>query len=182
MVFKKHFSVILTIVALFILVSAAPAQLKLGYVDSQRILSANAAAQDASKKLETESNRWTQELQKMEQDIKTKMESLDQQSLLLSEEKKQERMQELQNMQIEAQKYQNDKWGENGEAYQLREQLLKPVIDAINTAIHKVGQDGGYDFIFDTVNGNVLYAQDKYDLTELVIEELGKAKTTGQTQ
>ena len=153
---------------------AVHAQLKLGYVDSQQILQADVSYQDAQKKLETETSKWTQELQRMDQEMKDKMAALDQQSLLLSEEKKQEKYQELQNLQIEAQQYQYEKFGDNGEAFRLRKQLLEPVFEKINGVIHKVGEDGGYDFIFDTVNGNVLYAQPKFDLTEMVIEELKK--------
>ena len=153
---------------------SAFAQLNLGYVDSQRILATNEAALDAQKKLEAESSKWTQELQKKEQEIKDKANMLDQQSLLLSDEKKQEKLQELQQLQQEAQRYQYEKWGDNGEAYRLRQQLLEPVIDKINVAIHKIGDDGGYDFIFDTINGNLLHADPKYDLTDQVIEELEK--------
>ncbi|MBN1779765.1 OmpH family outer membrane protein [bacterium] len=178
---KKIFAAGLAVVFLFC-AGSVMAQLKLGYVDSQRILASNEAAQDAQKKLETETGKWTQELQKMEQEIQGKVESLEQQSLLLSEEKKQERIQELQNLQLQAQQYQYEKFGENGEVYTLRKQLLEPVIEKINTAIHKVGEDGGYDFIFDTVNGNVLYAQDKYDLTDQVIEELEKGKAASSTK
>lgn len=151
------------------------AQLKLGYVDSQRILSTNADAKDAQQKLEAEATKWTQELQRMEQKIKEKMETLEQQSLLLSDEKKQERIQELQNLQEQAQQYQIEKWGDNGEAFKLRKQFLEPVYEKINAAIHQVGEEGNYDFIFDTVNGNLLYSPNEYDLTDLVIEELEKA-------
>ncbi len=150
------------------------AQLKLGYVDSQLILSADESYQDAQKKLEAETAKWTQELQRMDQEMKDKAASLDQQSLLLSEEKKQERYQELQNLQLEAQQYQYEKFGDSGEAFRLRKQLMEPVFEKINGIIHKVSEEGGYDFVFDTVNGNVLYAQPKYDLTDLVIEELQK--------
>jgi outer membrane protein len=161
---------------------AVHAQLKLGYVDSQQILAAEESYQDAQKKLEAETSKWTQELQRMDQEMKDKMQSLEQQSLLLSEEKKQERYQELQNLQIEAQQYQYEKFGDNGEAFRLRKQLLEPVFEKINAVIHTVGEDGGYDFIFDTVNGNVLYAQDKFDLTELVIEELKKGAASKATE
>jgi len=177
---KKNLIILMSLVLLLSSASAF-AQLKLGYVDSQRILSTNADAKDAQQKLETEAAKWTQKLQDMEQEIKDKMESLEQQSLLLSEEKKQERIQELQNLQAEAQQYQYDKWGDNGEAFRLRKQYLEPVYDKINTAIHKVGEEGNYDFIFDTVNGNLLHAQDKYDLTDLVIEELEKATASSST-
>ena len=51
----------------------------------------------------------------------------------------------------------------------------RDVLQKINDAIKKIGDEGGYDFIFDTVAGNILYAQEKYDLTERVLEELRKS-------
>ena len=101
--------------------------------------------------------------------------------MLLSEEKKLERQQELQTLALEAQKYQNDKWGEQGEYFKLREQLLKPIIDKINGVINQVGEEEDYDFIFDTVEGNLVFAKDKFDLTDRILEELEKeeAENTG---
>ncbi|MBN2105312.1 OmpH family outer membrane protein [bacterium] len=180
--FNRRTAVLLFCLVLLFSTGSVFAQLKLGYVDSQRILSTNADAKDAQQKLEAEAAKWTQELQRMEQEIKEKMETLEQQSLLLSEEKKQERIQELQGLQEQAQQYQLNKWGDNGEAFKLRQQFLGPVYEKINAAIHKVGEEGSYDFIFDTVNGNLLYAENKYDLTDLVIEELEKATASTSSE
>ena len=150
------------------------AQSKIGYINSQKILATYPAAVDAQKKLEAESNKWGQELQKMEADFQSKKEELEQQSLLLSEEKKRERALALENLATEAQKFQNDKWGEQGEFFRRREELLKPVIDQINEVINQIGDEENYDFIFDSLEGNLLFAKDKYDLTDQVLEELEK--------
>jgi outer membrane protein len=150
------------------------AQLKIGYVNSQKILTTLPEAIDAQKKLEGESNKWSQELQAMEEEFKTTQEQLEQQSLLLSDTKKQERAQELQNLYVKMQQYQNDKWGENGEYFKRKEELFMPVISSINDAINKIGEDEKYDYIFDSVAGNILHAKEKYDLTEFVLEELEK--------
>lgn len=159
-----------------LLVSAqVQAELKLGYVDSQKILSEYQAAIEAQQKLEKESNEWGQELQKMNEKFRELQEQLDQQSLLLSEAKKKEKAQELQNLALEIQQYQNEKWGDSGEFFRRREALLKPVFDSINEVIHKLGEDEGYDYIFDTVSGNILHAKQKYDITERVLAELEKA-------
>ncbi len=153
----------------------AQAQMKIGYIDSQKILSEYQAAIEAQQKLEKESQEWGQELQKMNERFRELQEQLDQQSLLLSEAKKKEKTQELQNLALEIQQYQNEKWGDSGEFFRRRETLLKPVFDSINEVIHKLGEDEGYDYIFDTVSGNILHAKQKYDLTDQVLAELEKA-------
>lgn len=158
------------------------AETKIGYIDSQRILSTYPPAVDAQKELEGESSKWGQELQKMNEEFQMLQEQLDQQSLLLSEEKKRERAQELQNLALKIQQYQNEKWGEQGEFFKRREELLKPVFDQINEAIKKVGYDEDYDYIFDTVSGNILHAKEKYDLTDRILDELEKISTTSTSK
>ena len=167
----------LIILILFVFAERGLAQIKIGYIDSQKILSSYAPAIDAEKQLETENNKWSEQLKQMEADFQVQKEKLEQQSLLLSDEKKREKQQELQKLAFDAQQLQNEKWGEQGEYFKVREQLLKPIIDNINAAINEISKDEGYDFVFDTVAGNLLYAEDKYDLTDKVLEELEKEES-----
>ena len=151
------------------------AQLKLGYVNSQAVLAQYQPAIDAQKKLEEEAAKWAQELGVMENDIRSIQERLEQQSLMLSDAKKEELQQDIQTKMMQYQQYQNDKWGEQGEFARRRAELLQPIIDKINEVIQSVGTEGGYDFIFDTVAGNILYAPEKkYDMTEIILAELNK--------
>lgn len=160
------------------------AQAKIGYVDSQKILSTFAAALDAQKKLEEENATWDQELKKMNEDFKALQVQLEQQSLLLSEAKKKEKAQELQAAALKIQQFQTRKWGEGGEFFKRRGELMQPIIDRINQVIHRIGEEEDYDFIFDTVAGNIIHAKEKYDITEAVLEELEKEAppTTTTTQ
>ena len=61
---------------------------------------------------------------------------------------------------------------------------MQPIIGSINQVIHRIGEEEGYDFIFDSVAGNILHAKEKYDITEAVLEELEKEAppTTTTTQ
>ena len=57
---------------------------------------------------------------------------------------------------------------------QKREQLVQPLLQDLDTAIKEVGKEGGYVFIFDTNGGgNILYAQEQDDVTDLVKAKLG---------
>ncbi|NQT26388.1 OmpH family outer membrane protein [candidate division KSB1 bacterium] len=156
------------------LTGSAFAQLKTGYVNSQAVLAQYQPAIDAQKKLEAEAAKWAQELGAMETDIRSTQERLEQQSLMLSDVKKEELQQEIQNKMMQYQQFQNEKWGEQGEFARRRAELLQPIIDKINTVIQDVGDAGGYDYIFDTVAGNLLYAQEKHDVTEAILAELNK--------
>ncbi|MBN2201980.1 OmpH family outer membrane protein [bacterium] len=166
------------------LAGSAAGQAKLGYVDSPRILASYGPALDAQKKLDGENTQWVQELQKMQEDLQTMQQKLEQQSLLLSDAKKRESAQELQNLALKAQQFQQDHWGDQGKFFQRRGELLQPVFDKINEVINKVGEEGGYDFIFDTQAGNLLYAKSSHDLTADILARLEKesASTAGKAK
>jgi outer membrane protein len=152
-----------------ILSQPVSAQTKFRYIDSQKILTSLPEYADIQKELDTENAAWVQELQKMDQDIRNLKEQIDQQSLMLSEAKRIEKNQELQALYQKAQNYQTQKWGERGEAFQRQQELLKPLIDKIQKVIDRIAEEEDYDFIFDTVAGNVLFA-----ITEDVLKELEK--------
>lgn len=55
-----------------------------------------------------------------------------------------------------------------------REELLKPILDKVDTAIKAVGKENGFLFIFDTAIPNViLFADEPLDVTDKVKAKLG---------
>ena len=178
-----HLRIVIAIFIVFCCTIISFGQSKIGYVDSQKILSTFVDAIDAQKKLEAENGQWEQELRKMNDALTKLNDELEQKSLLLSEEKKKEKEQEIQAEARRIQQFQNQKWGENGEYFKRRSELYQPVIEKINRVIHRIGEEEEYDFIFDTVAGNILHGNEKYDLTDMVLSELEKEPTTStQTQ
>jgi Skp family chaperone for outer membrane proteins len=96
----------------------------------------------------------------------------------LSEEKKKEKLRDLQNKATEIDKYKYEKLNpEGGEFYRKNQELFKPIIDKINNVINKVGTDEEYDLILDASSGAILHALPKYDLTSLILDELNKGVT-----
>ena len=62
--------------------------------------------------------------------------------------------------------------GPEGEIYRKQAELVGPVLEKIKSVIEKVGKENEYDYIFDTVAGNILYAEPVHDLTDKVLYEL----------
>ena len=54
-----------------------------------------------------------------------------------------------------------------------QEELLQPIIDKVDQAIKKVGEDNGYDYIFNTNAGHIIHSKDSDDVTALVKKVLG---------
>lgn len=167
-------------------VQPALAQLKIGYVNSNKVLEVYKEAIDVRKKLQELDAQWQREAKDMEKQVKDMQDQLEAQSLLLSEERKNEKQQEIQTLYMKYQQFLNEKWGQQGEGVKKEVEFIQPVYDKINKAIQKIGLELGYNYIFDVVAGNILYAsEDQPDLTEKLIEELNKglpAATTTATE
>lgn len=177
----RHFTKA-SMVILLVLLVAAPGfgqKLKIGYVHSQKLLTTFQDAIDANKKLEEIDRQWKQEGLEMQKEIERLNEQFETQSLLLSEAKKKEKQQEIQNLYMRIQQFQQEKYNpQNGEIYKKQAELMQPVYDKINDVIKKIGEDEKYDLILDTAAGNILHVSEAVtDLTERVLEELNKGQS-----
>ncbi len=174
----KRFNLLsaMCVVALLLIASTGNALAqKIGFINSQKILATYKEAQDAQERLDKINREWEAEGREMQKTFQELGEQLESQSLLLSEERQKEKQQELQTLYMKIQQFQAEKWGQSGEYYRKQDEIMQPIIDKIDSAIKKIGEEEKYDYIFDTVAGNIVYASaSQKDLTELVIEELEK--------
>jgi len=173
---KTRYALLVFALSLF-LAFPAMAQ-KLAYVQSQRILSEYQEYVDAQNKLNKIRNDYDTQYQNMLKEYNDLLQEIDSQSLLLSPEKKQEKQREAQEKATNIEKFKYDKLGPQGEFYKKTMELTKPIIDKINKLISKIGDEEGYDFIFDASSGALLHALPKYDITDQVIAELNKETAT----
>lgn len=149
-------------------------ELKIGYINSQKILAEYQEFVTAQRTLDEERQKWIEEARKKEQELERMEDELENQSLLLSEEKKAEKLQDIQTKYMEYQRFQQEIWGETGKLYQRNKELTQPIVDKVNAIITKIGKDNDYDLIFDAAVGNIVYAKDDYDITEVVLDNLNK--------
>ena len=150
------------------------AQEKFAFVNSQKILADFQEAIEVQNKLEEIRNQYEAEYQKMVQDYQTMAEEIESQSLLLSEEKKQEKLRIAQQKAMDIDKYKYDKLGPEGELYRKNLEFTKPIYDKINKVIQTIGDEEEIDFIFDASQGALLWALPKYEITDRIIEQLNK--------
>jgi len=151
------------------------AQLKMGYVNSDAILEQYSGTKAAEEELRKQYAKWEQEASKKEQNIRNMQENLDKQALLLSEDRKAQIRKELQDSMMIYQKFLQDKFGQQGEAAQKNNELLRPIVEKVNAVINKIATDENYDYIFDSKAG-VVFAKKSYDLTDKVIKVLNSGK------
>ena len=160
-----------------VLLSSAFAVIKIGYVDSNEIMSNFEEVRQVQVDLEKEQRRLEGDFNNLVSRLDSLKQDYERQRLLMSETRRNEKENEITNMEKSIQKFQLDKFGPEGEIYRKQNLLLKPVLEKIDKAIQNVGSEQGYDFILDAMSGALLYALDSHNLTEDVMDEL--SKTTG---
>lgn len=152
------------------------AELKIGYINSEVIFEQFEGTKAAQDKFNNEVAKWEQEASKKQKEIKDLKDQLDKQSLLLSNERKKDLSDSLENKMIAYQKFLQDKFGQKGEALEKNEELTKPIIEKINKIIEKIAKDENYDYIFDARAGGLVFAKKTYDLSDRVLALLAKEK------
>jgi len=155
------------------------ADLKIGFIDSERIFSEYAGTQEAQKSF----NREVQELTKTAREKKTEIDDLqrklDSQGPMLSEAKRDEQNQVLQKKIGEYDAFVQKNWGPQGSVSRLNEQYLKPIVDRVHKIVTTFGSDEGYSIILDAADGNIIYGDHALDLTDRVLEQLRKEDSSG---
>ncbi len=151
---------------------AYKADLKIGYVHSTKIFAEHSEAIEAQKKIEAEQQQVQQQYQLKQEDFQKKVKQFENQSLMLSDAKKAEIQKELQDLQVEIYNFEQENFGQGGALETRWQDMMKPVVDKVQVAIDKIGTEQGYDIIFDTKSGLLLYANDEFDITEIVVEAL----------
>ncbi len=152
--------------------SAAPAQaqLKVGYVNSQRILAETPAFADVRATLEREFTPLRAEIDSLEARLSRGDEELRAQQATLTEAARQQRQQALQQQLAQYQQ----RTQQIQQQLQGREQeLVAPVMLRIRGILEEVRAAGGFSFIIDPPDGLMVAVDPALDVTNDVIRRLG---------
>ena len=63
---------------------------------------------------------------------------------------------------------------QSGSIARKQNDFMTPVINDINEILTRIGENEGYDFILDAEQGGVLFANEKHDISDYILEELNK--------
>ena len=162
------------LIIILFLFSVSFADTKIGYIDSQVIMTQYEDVQQVQVELEKEQKRLEVVYKKSVNSYDSLKQALDMGSIILSKEKINQMENQLLQKQKEIEDFQLKYFGPQGELYKMQERLLQPILQVIDTAIQNVGKEKGYDYIFDAVQGSIVYALDANNLTADILEELKK--------
>ena len=152
---------------------------KFAYVDSDYILSNIPEYGDAQAELEALSTKWNDEVKAIYDKVSEMYKKYQTEMVLLSEDQKRAREQDIINKEQEAKNLQMQYFGSDGQLYQKRTELIQPIQEKIYTALNELSQTKGYTFVFDLASGtSILYASDRADISDDVLDQLSNVMQT----
>lgn len=166
----KKIIISLTMVLFF--TSLALAQTKLGIIDVKKVVYTSEPGQQAKKELQKNTEKMKQNLRRQKEELDKLREELQNQSLVLSQEAKQDK--EL----AFKRKYRD--FQDMLRAYQRKaaleeKKLFQPILNSLFKLIDEYGKKHKFTLILDTRNPALLYADDAIDITKEIIVELNRA-------
>jgi outer membrane protein len=143
-------------------------------IDSKYILDKLPDYKDAQQKLDQFSKMWQQEIDQKSADLYKMYKDYDAEKVMLSDELRKKREDEIFNKEKEVRDLQRKRFGYQGDLFKKREELIKPIQDKVYNAIQKLAVAKLYDFILDKSEGiTVIFADPKLDRSDDVLKELG---------
>ncbi len=143
-------------------------------IDTKYILDKLQDYKDAQKKLDQFSEQWQKEVDAKQADLNRMYRDYDAEQVMLSDELKKKREDELFNKEKELRDLQRQRFGYEGDLFKKRQELIKPIQDKVYNAVQKLAVDRGYDFILDKSEGiTVIFADPKLDRSDDVLKALG---------
>ena len=150
-------------------VAVQAAELKIGFIDAERINRESAPAELASKRLEKEFAPRAQELQRRESQIKNLQAQLEKESMTMSESDRRAKESELQRISLDFQRLQR----EYREDLNLRRnQELQALFERANRVIKQIAESEKFDLIVQ----EAVYRSPRIDITERVLKALASER------
>jgi len=147
------------------------------FVDSEYILKNIPAYEAANEQLSQLSAQWQKEIEQKYQEVSDLYEAYQTENVFLSNEMKKKREDEIVEKEKQARLLQKKYFGQQGELFKKREELVKPIQDEIFNAISEIAGEKNYAAVFDKASGiGIMFSDPKYDISDMVLERLGFKK------
>lgn len=180
---KSRVLFLVVIISLISFVSTAQRGVRIAYIDTEFILENIPEYQEANTQLENKVQKWKKEIEQRLADIESKKKQLNNESVLLTKELYEERLEDISFEEAEILDYQQDRFGPNGDLMIQKKQLIQPIQDQIFSAIQEIGDKQKYDFIFDkSADVVMLYSNKRFDMSELVIRSITRSSKRTQAK
>lgn len=159
--------------ACFAFVTSVNAQ-RIAHVDVNKILESDPAYTQAQEELDKLASRWRRQVAEEYDKIKGMYNRYQAEQVLMSEETRRQKQEEIENKEKEVREMQKNKFGPEGELFKKRQELVRPIQDKVYKAIEDFASDKGFDYVFDKgSNAGMIFASERYEKTNDILKILG---------
>ena len=145
---------VFVLVALTLAAMSVSAQVKLGHIETQKLIQAMPEWTAAQKTFEEEQKKVNTELNSLREQFQTKLAEYSEKMKTYSEAMRATTEEELQGLQQRIQRFQETAMAQ---LEKTQNDLMQPVMEKALNAIKEVGKENGFTYIFD-MNAGILYA------------------------
>ncbi len=147
---------------------------KIAIVDVSAILSNMDDYKKAQQQLDDLAAKWRREIAEEYDEIKGMYNKYQAEQVLLSDEVRRQREDEIMNKETEVRELQKRKFGPEGSLFKKRQELVQPIQERVFNAIEDYADSKGYDFIFDKGSSSgMIFSNSRYDKTDDIKAQLG---------
>ncbi len=148
---------------------------RIAIVDITRVLEEMPDYKLAQTELDNIAAQWRQQIALEYDQIKAMYNKYQAEQVLLSEEARAKREEEIMAREQQARDMQKDKFGAQGALFRKRQDLVQPIQERVYGAIQTYADDRGFDFIFDKGGSSgLIFSNDDYDKTDDIIRLVNK--------
>jgi outer membrane protein len=163
---------LITLMMLFTAWSAYPQ--KYAYVDTDYIMENIPEYKDAQDELDALSVEYQKEIEAKYADIDKMYRDFQAESVLLPDDIKKKKEEEIVGKEKEVKELQKKRFGKDGDLFQKREELVKPIQEKIYNAIADIATDENFAFVFDKAGSlTILFVNPKFDISDDVLDKVG---------
>ncbi len=163
---------ILLATAALLLAFTANAQ-RIATVNINEILESMEDYQKAQQKLDDLAAKWQREINEEYDKIKGMYSRYQAESVLMSEEVRRQKEEEIMLKEKEVREMQKAKFGPEGALFKKRQELVRPIQDSVYEAIEDFANTKGFDFIFDKGgSAGIIFSNSRFDKTAEIIKAL----------
>jgi len=147
---------------------------KYAIIDTRYILDKMPQYKEAQQRLDSIAAGWQKDIDGKQADLDKMYKDYEAEQVMLSDELKKKREDQLFNREKELRDLQRKRFGFEGDLFKKRQELVKPIQDKVYNAVQKISVQRGYDFVLDKSEGiTIIFADPKLDKSEDVLKELG---------
>lgn len=147
---------------------------RFAYVDTEYILMHIPEYLSAQKQLDDLSVKWQEEVDQRFAEVERMYKAYQEDQVLLSEEMRRRREDEIIDKELETKEFQRQKFGFEGDLFKEKIRLIQPIQERVSNAIQQIAGEQALDMVLDK-GGEVmfLYANPRLDKSNDVITKLG---------